>query len=139
MWARVIEFNLGCWLALSPFIFRHSANEAVLWWNDLACAFVVAALALISYSHRFRYAHLALGLVGIWLIGFGYFMSSHPVPAALQNDVMVGWLLLMFAIIPNQSSHPPDEWNNSARCLSINNYIFGKASSRTDEHQQDNH
>lgn len=27
MWARVVEVMLGCWLAVSPFVFRHSADE----------------------------------------------------------------------------------------------------------------
>jgi SPW repeat len=110
MWARVIEVMLGCWLAVSPFVFRHAADERSLWANDLACAFTIVALALLSYWQRMRHAHLAIAAVAIWLIGFGYFGSSHPLPPALQNDLLVGLLLLMFAIIPNKASLPPRAW-----------------------------
>lgn len=123
MWARVIEFMLGCWLALSPFIFGHSADVKHLWWNDLGCAVAVSALALISFWRPLRYAHLAQIIVGVWLIGFGYIMSSHPVSPALQNNVTVGWLLLMFAIIPNRASLPSEGWRESANNDSITNYI----------------
>jgi hypothetical protein len=57
-----------------------------------------------------RHAHLAIAAVAIWLVGFGYFGSSHPLPPALQNDLLIGLLLLMFAIIPNRASSPPQAW-----------------------------
>src|SRR5687768_3023767 len=52
MWARVIEVMFGCWLAMSPFIFRHSTEERVLWVNDLSSATIVIVLALASFSQR---------------------------------------------------------------------------------------
>lgn len=112
MWARVIEIMIGCWLAISPFIFRHAAEEKALWWNDLGCAVAVIVLALLSFWRPLRYAHLAIGLVALWLIGSGYLASAHPVPPVLQNDALVGWLLLMFAIIPNEASLPPLKWRD---------------------------
>jgi hypothetical protein len=48
--------------------------------------------------------------VGAWLIAFGRFQQSPPLPPALQNDLVVGLLLLMFAIIPNEASLPPRAW-----------------------------
>src|SRR5207247_2056429 len=48
MWARVVEVMLGCWLAVSPFVFRHPAEERAWWANDLICALLVVALALLS-------------------------------------------------------------------------------------------
>jgi hypothetical protein len=112
MWVRVIEVMLGCWLAVSPFIFRHPAEQKSLWYNDLVCAFAVIMLALLSFWRPSRQAHLAIGAIGIWLIGWGYLMSPHPASAALQNDTLLGWLLLMFAIIPNQANLPPRSWRN---------------------------
>jgi SPW repeat len=110
MWARVIEMMLGFWLAVSPFVFRHPADERSLWTNDLGCALAIVALALLSYWQRMRHAHLGIAAVAIWLIGFGYFGSPHPLPPALQNDLLMGLLLLMFAIIPNRASLPPRAW-----------------------------
>lgn len=110
MWARVIEVMLGCWLAVSPFIFRHSADESGLWLNDLFSALAVIMLALVSFWSPLRYAHLAIVLVALWLIGFGFWASGYPTPPALQNDILVGLLLLMFAIIPNEANLPPQGW-----------------------------
>jgi hypothetical protein len=110
MWARIIEVTLGCWLALSPFIFRHSAEARTLWVNDLLSATIVIVLALVSFWPPLRFAHLANLLVALWLIAFGFWASSYPAPPALQNSIIVGLLLLMFAIIPNEASLPPRSW-----------------------------
>ena len=59
MWARVIEVMLGCWLALSPFIFRHVPEDRVLWLNDLFSALVVIVVALVSFWGPLRFAHVA--------------------------------------------------------------------------------
>ena len=112
MWARVIEVMLGCWLALSPFVFRHEAEDRALWFNDLVSAMIVIVLALISFWAPLRFAHLANLLVALWLIAFGFFASSYPPPPALQNDIVVGLLLLMFAIVPNEAAKPPRPWRD---------------------------
>lgn len=110
MWARVVEAMIGCWLAMSPFIFAHPADREALWINDLACAFAVVVLALASYARSFRQAHLGILAVGLWLTGFGYFFAAGTPQPALQNDLVVGLLLLMVAIIPNYASLPPRGW-----------------------------
>lgn len=115
MWPRVVEVMFGCWLAMSPFIFDHPPDEPRLWWNDVGCAAVVIALALASFHRRMRWAHFWIIAVGLWLIASGYVATEEPVPAAVQNDVLVGWLLLMFAIIPNAADRPPPAWEQRLR------------------------
>jgi hypothetical protein len=110
MWARVIEIMLACWLAVSPFIFRHAASERRLWWTDLGCALAVSILSLLSFWPPLRHANLAIISVGLWLIGFGLLAAPYPTPPALQNDILVGLLLLMLAIVPNEANLPPRAW-----------------------------
>jgi hypothetical protein len=112
MWARVIEVMLGCWLAVSPFIFRHDTDDRLLWLNDLFSATAVTLLALVSFWSRLRFAHVANIAIALWLIAFGFWVSSYPTPPALQNDIVVGLLLLMFAIVPNEASRPPRPWRD---------------------------
>lgn len=112
MWARVIEVTLGCWLVLSPFIFRHATDQAMHWINDLCCGFAVATLALLSFWHPTRHAHLVTCGIALWLIGVGLFASPYPAPPALQNNIVVGLLLLIFAIIPDEASLPPSPWRD---------------------------
>lgn len=110
MWARVVEVMLGCWLAISPFIFRHGSEDRVLWVNDLASASAVIVFSIVSFWPPLRLAHVANFLVGLWLIAFGLWALPYPAPPALQNDIVVGMLLLMFAILPNTASMPPRPW-----------------------------
>jgi hypothetical protein len=110
MWARIIEILLGCWLALSPFIFPDWADQKTYWINDLLCGLAIFLLALASFWPAFRHAHLVIGVVAFWLIGFGYWGVSHPAPLAAQNELLLGLLLLMVAIIPNEAFLPPSSW-----------------------------
>ncbi|HUE83426.1 MAG TPA: SPW repeat protein [Pyrinomonadaceae bacterium] len=112
MWARIIEVMLGCWLAVSPFIFRHAADERALWVNDLFSAIAVIVLAIVSFWPPLRFAHVTNLVIAFWLIAFGFWASPYPAPPALQNDIIVGLLLLMFAIIPNQANLPPRAWRS---------------------------
>lgn len=110
MWSRDVEIMIGCWLAMSPFIFGHPSAETAWWINDFACALAVVTLAGSSYWKPLRYAHLGQLAVGTWLIGFAYFHgfgAEGGTPAALQNTVSVGLLLSMFGLIPNNAADPP--------------------------------
>jgi hypothetical protein len=110
MWARVVEFMLACWLAISPFVFRHEASDRFLWGNDLRCAALVAFFALTSFHGRLRRIHLCHFLVVAWLLGISFAQTVAPPPPAYQNYVVVGLLLMMFAIIPSRANVPPAAW-----------------------------
>lgn len=115
MWPRTAEVMLGLWLAASPFIFGHSAAEPRLWWNDFICAALVMTISLASFHDRTRRAHLLNIAVALWLMAFAYFTSGSPAPPAAQNDLAVGILLLMLAIIPSRASEPPQSWIDMSR------------------------
>lgn len=110
MWARMVEFMLGCWLAVSPFVFGHPYADRLLWITDFACALAVIALALLSYWQPTRHAHFAILLVATALIVMGRTAAWTEVPAASQNHIVIGLLLLMFAIVPNNAGQPPEFW-----------------------------
>jgi hypothetical protein len=115
MWARTAEIMLGCWLLLSPFIFRHPAGATGWWANDLLCGTIVILLSLLSFWslpfwRAIRRAHLLNLAVALWLIGFAYFTSDYPPAPALQNHVILGLLLLMLPLVPSEADLPPEEW-----------------------------
>jgi hypothetical protein len=45
--------------------------------------------------------------VGLWLMGWGYASGAAP---AFQNDLIVGLVLVMLAVIPNEATQPPRSW-----------------------------
>lgn len=109
MWARVVEGMLGCWLLVSPFVFQHG-DHTMYWVADFTAALVVICLALASYWPPLRQAHLGIIVAALAMILYGRFAGgAEPVPA-LQNHILIGLLLLMFALVPNHASRPPDPW-----------------------------
>ena len=113
MWARTAEVMLGLWLAASPFIFGHLPAERGLWWSDFASALLIVTLSLFSFWNRSRRAHLLNIGVALWLVGFGYFGFGGAPPPGAQNELLVGLLLLMLAIVPSQATLPPVAWRRS--------------------------
>lgn len=115
MWSRVVEFMLGCWLAASPFIFGHPADDLSLWIMDWICAVLVISFSVLSYWTPLRHIHLATGLLALVMIAYGRLASPTDVIPALQNHIVVGLLLLMFALVPNQAGRPPRRWYGEPR------------------------
>lgn len=112
MWCRVAEISVACWLAMSPFIFHHPTSEVGWWVNDWACAVAIITFALLSFRTQLRHIHLLSCLVALWLIAQGYLHGGESVPPSLQNNVLVGWLLGMIAILPSEAERPPKRWND---------------------------
>jgi hypothetical protein len=112
MWARIIEFMIACWLAMSPFIFGHPPEDSFLWTSDLICSALIALFALLSFWDPIGKIHLLTLGVAFWLVGLGYSAFPGPASIAEQNNLIVGLLLLMFAIIPSHSTLPPRPWRD---------------------------
>lgn len=109
MWARAVEIVLACWLAVSPFIFNHPADAAFLWYSDYACALAIILISSLGLSPRIEKVHLLNLVVSAYLIGVGFTVAAPP-PPAYQNYVVVGVVLLVFAVIPTPTTLPPWSW-----------------------------
>lgn len=106
MWPRFVEMTLAGWLLVSPWIFTYAEPH----WRllDAGCGLAVLALALLSF--RWRFAHLFTILpAAAWLLLI-YSTTSYPPSADRESAVMVGFLLLMFAIIPSHATRPAAAW-----------------------------
>lgn len=110
MWPRVVELMLGVWLAISPFIFRHAPEDLFLWVNDLSCGLLVITCSCLSFWEPARHARFTTLVAALWLVSSAYVSGGHPAPPASQNELLVGLLLAMFAIIPNEAGEPPRSW-----------------------------
>lgn len=116
MWARTVEIMLGVWLAISPFVFGHMPEPQAWWINDFACGLLIITFACLSFWHPTRHAHLLHIAVGFWMFAFAYYQrfwvypDVQHAPAELQNLAATAFLLLMFAILPNDATRPPSSW-----------------------------
>lgn len=119
MWGRWCEILCGVWLIASPWVFRPENQIDATMANDVASGAVIILLALLSWVPSLRQAHLANIAVALWLMGFGYFGAEYPAPLALQNDILTGLLLLMFALIPNRADIPPITWTDFNESLKL--------------------
>jgi peptidoglycan/LPS O-acetylase OafA/YrhL len=109
-WARCVEAVLGAWLLSAPLVLDHG-DDALLWGNDVLCGLLILGCALIPCFGRWPRLHLFHLLTGSWLVGVGWMVSRQPERwVASQNSVMVGLVLLIFALIPTQATQPPDGW-----------------------------
>jgi len=115
MWARLIEMFLGCWLAMSPFIFEYPEQRTELWALALGSSAAIILLASISFWPPLRRLHLLELIVGATLIASSYLLVSPPPSPPIQNHVILGILIMMVAIIPPAATHPPRGWTDSTR------------------------
>lgn len=112
MWARVVEFMLACWLAISPFIFAYPKEITFFWANDFICSVMIAFFSLVSFYRPLQKMHLCNLLIAFYLIALAYFFRDSGLDALLQNYVILGYLYLMIALIPTDSSKQPKPWRD---------------------------
>lgn len=109
MWPRVVELMLGLWLLISPLVFRVPAGQTLVLASALVCAAVAVIASLASFWRPLRHARFATLAAGLWLV-ISAEVQARPLLPPEQNQIVVGLLLVMFAIIPGEASQPPLPW-----------------------------
>lgn len=112
MWPRVVEVMLGSWLVISPFVFRGTPELERYTISLVASGSVVVVASLLAFWRPAGAARFVTLLTALWLTGHGYFAAVRPGPPAAQNEITIGLLLLIFAILPNETNRPPVPWRN---------------------------
>lgn len=107
MWARIVEFMLAMWLLLSPFIFRGEPRHSL---TAVSMGGIVGLFSLLSFWRPLRHSHLLTGIAAVVMILLAYFAGPRPGPAAAQNQIVIGLLLAMLSIVPNEATLPPEPW-----------------------------
>lgn len=110
MWPRTAEVMIAVWLLMSPFIFGHQEALVGLWITDFACAVLIATCSLLSFRKGTHRAYLFNIAIALWLMVFGYVAGGHPSQPGYQNEIFVGLVLILFAILPNRANEPPRSW-----------------------------
>lgn len=106
MWPRLCEIALGIWLLASPMVLEGSSR------TDLIIRALGALVILFSggaLAERFRRAYLLTFALSLSMVGWALLQPS-PASGQVQNLVVTGLLLAMFAILPPETTQPPREW-----------------------------
>ena len=121
LWAHFASIALGAWLVTSPFAFglfdgsqlfdpailRVTAERgltppewrnAALGWSDIASGLLIMIFGALSLWPRTSWAQWANTFVGLWLL-FAPLILWAPSPAAYSNDLLVGILVITFAVL----------------------------------------
>lgn len=114
MWPRVVELMLGAWLVISPLVFRGTAGVETYAFSMVAAGTAVVVASVLCFWPPTAAARIVTLLAALWLAGHGYFSAPRPGPPSAQNEITVGLLLLVFAIIPNETNRPPAPWRRGA-------------------------
>lgn len=96
-----INFILGIWLIISPWVLNYFTGEAR--WDQFATGIAIAVLALIRYAMpRASWASWLAGLAGIWMI-IAPFILNYTKTAAFWNEIIVGIVVAVLAFANVQS------------------------------------
>jgi hypothetical protein len=125
MWPRVAELLIGLWLLTSPWVLGDDSAKNAWHINGLICGLAIVVLSALSFWPAAKRAHLVEIPIGIWVLSFAYFGSTHPASPIVQSDLLAALFLLNFAIIPSQANVPPISWqwfraNSSSQRLAPN-------------------
>lgn len=112
MWPRTVEVMVGCWLLMTPFVFDGTAKVGDYIVNAVVSGSIVVVASILSFWDRTRLARLATLFVSLWLAAHGYFSALRPGPPAAQNEIIVGLMLLLCAVLPNEINAVPRPWRS---------------------------
>lgn len=90
-----VNFILGAWLVLSPFILNYTSSAA-RWTQTTFGIFILLLAAFRYFMPKLEWASWFAGLCGLWLI-VAPFMLNYPISAAYWNEVITGILISAIA------------------------------------------
>jgi uncharacterized membrane protein len=127
-WSQIAIFPLGLWLIASPFTLGYGSSP--LMWSDVIGGILVMVLAAIAVRSGRAWPAWANTFVGLWL-AFAPLLVWTPSAAAFANDMLVGTLVITFAIlvpmmmqmpgpdVPLGWSYNPSTWLQRAPVLAL--------------------
>lgn len=107
MWPRVVEVMLGAWLVITPLVFRGTDDVDRYAVNAVVSGAIVIVASLMAVWRRTGWMRFVTLATSCWLAGHGYLSAVRPGPPAAQNEITIGLVLLLFAILPNDVNREP--------------------------------
>lgn len=103
--ASVVNFLVGIWLVLAPFVLGFGTTGGVVkgYWNEIVLGVVVALLALVRVfaPKEAPWFSVINGVLGLWLIvspfALGY--DGPDAPSAIAVDISAGAVIVVMASV----------------------------------------
>ena len=107
------EFDMfaGLWLICAPFIWNYSANGGSVA-TDIIVGFAVLVLAsiqMLSGNNRASWPSWINAVLGVWLFAAPFVLSYPTGSAALWNDIILGIIIGISALISALTVQPSDQ------------------------------
>ena len=107
-WASWIDFILGIWLIIAPFAlgFRMMSGRAAT--EDVIFGILIAIFSLWTALKvdAPKAAGWLLGLFGLWVLIAPFVLRTYAVARVTPNDVVVGIIVLILAILRATAGGP---------------------------------
>ena len=97
-WETGTNVLLGIWLVLSPFFFNYETGIQLASHALAGAAIAILAAARTWGEHTGVWADALIALLGAWVIVSPWALGFADNPALTFNDVMVGAIVLAFAL-----------------------------------------
>ncbi len=100
-----INLILGLWLIVAPFVLGYSALSRAALTEDVVLGIIVAAFSwwiLAAMAPPVGTSWFQI-LCGIWVIIAPFVLAYRTITAAMANDVIVGIIVLIVAIIESRA------------------------------------
>lgn len=116
-WPRLVEGALGVWLVASQWVLGAPADPAaeVLGVDAVPVVLGVMLVALMLVSFRYRRAQAAILATGALVVLLSWLLHPRPGPPSAENAIIVGLVVCLFALVPNEPGLPPVRWRPYVR------------------------
>ncbi len=100
-WASWIDFALGLWLVISPFVLRFRELSSKATGDTIVFGLLIAAFSLWTAlsNEAPSVASWLVMLFGVWMVISPFALGFRSLPRALSDSIVVGIIVLVLAIV----------------------------------------
>ncbi len=109
-WASWVDFVLGLWLIIAPFVLGYRALSGTATWNDVLLGVLIAVFSLWT-ALKFSVPAAAKWLLiifGLWVLIAPFVLHTRVIARVTPNDVIVGLAVLILAIVRMSIGRRPE-------------------------------
>ncbi len=109
-WATWVNFLLGIWLIIAPFVLGYHASHRAAT-DDLIFGILIAAFSLWRAVRTAApsYAGWLVFVFGIWVLISPFALRYHDISRVRPNDMIVGTVVLILALLQTIGHHEPKQ------------------------------